>query len=228
MAVFHKAASQYLPDPEDPANAESFNWSHNGGPDDPPVGALVFVYSKTNIDLAYCVSYGGIELKKVGSITSINNGTNLGTISAWFTGKCCPGGVQSIGVSRYVTGEVDDIMYASAVTFGANYFTDVVSLIGAESNSTLAQVLIDDLGKSPGPSLRYAAMLSAVDNNVAEGPDSTLLNTSSLDSAFCAMARETIAGEDIRPVGFLSTVLTNSVTLHLAVREIPRHILFYS
>lgn len=220
MAVAHSAASESHTGTTGSTNQASFNWTHTQT--GTPQGVVVFVHATTSTNLVSSVTYGSVTLTAVSGGSAVDTAGEFCRTDVFFAGSGLPAGNQTITVNRTNT---TNVMYATAatVTAGADTAIPTSTIVLLEGDGTLAQQNVNDT--SPGQnSVRYAGLISGLNNVAATGANSTLLQSIDFGTTYtCLLVRETTAGQGSRPVGFSSGTTDDRAAVHLAVRElVPR------
>ena len=214
MAVGFDAVSQSHTGAAGSISQASFTWNHAGAS---PRGVLIFTFTtNVNAQPVTTITYGGVNIPAVANGQAADTTTEPGVCKAWFLGSGVPTGTQAVVVNR--TNNTNEV-FAVCITITADSDTDYTGILLSTNNQTLAQKNIND--GSPGTdSMRFAglhsgALTPAVGNNTT---GLVLFNPSSSTTSIM-VARETVAGQGSRPIGWTYAGSDDVGAVYLAVIE---------
>lgn len=227
MAVAFDASTESHTGTTGSTSEASFSWTHT--PVGTPAGVLVFTFVNANADNATSVTYGGVGMTAVSGGRAVDTAGEPGDCKAWFLGSGIPTGNQTVQVNRTNNASV---MYAVAITVTAGANTETNGVVLVQGDGTCAQQSVTD-GSTGVDSMRFAGINSGLSsvasltppaspgpNVLANGANSTLLQSIVIGTRCCAVVRETTAGQGSRSVGFASVTSDDRAAVHLAVREV--------
>lgn len=211
MAVAHDNVSESAEN----SGALSYTWDHT--PVGAPKGVLVFTFCPQQNNRVSNVTYGGEALAAVVGGTALDTAGEKGACTAWFLGTGIPAGVQAVVVTRT---SVVGSQYGVCVTVTAASDTEATGVVLLQEDGALSEQNVDD--GSPGTnSVRYVGAYSGIDSELDVGANTTYLigETLVIDTCVASVARETVAGQGSRPVGFAEAASDDRAAVHLAILE---------
>lgn len=218
MAVAFDTASESHGGTTGSTNEASFEWTHT--PVGTPKAVLVFIRCNDTPDPVTAVSYGGVALSKPPGTYAEDTAGEPGTMQAWFLGSGIPTGAQTVHVDR--TNNATNV-YGMAITSTALTDTEIYlpGIVIVQGDTALVEQNVDD--GSPGTnSMRYAGLSSGLGTANIAGANSQNCITIDFGATVACSAREKVAGQGSRPVGYdYSGTPDDTAFVGLAVREIP-------
>lgn len=185
---------------------------------------IVFVATHGTGDLITGVTWNGVAMSRL--FQAVDTDTEPGSVVAYFLDNVTNG---TITVSR-TNNAVVTVGYAASISAtGKTAVTETITRVSSTQNTNAntsttgtgasGEVAVDD-GTRPTNSMRFAASYTGAATPVAQGTNSTLLQ--SLDStAFgSSFVRETTAGVGSRSVGFATGTTDDWALVAVAVSEI--------
>lgn len=217
-AVAFDASSESHTGATGSASEASFTWNNT------PIGTLkgMLIYTcgaSAATNVVTSVTYGGTNVPAVTGGATADTAGEPGNLKAWFLGSVIPTGVQAVVVNRTNNA---DIYYASAIGVTADSDTAVheAGIVLLQENQNFGEQNVTD--GSPGSnSVRFAGAYTGQDTmtNFNVGANTTEDHWIDLGLNGCKMARETVAGQGSRPVGFSNASNEDLALVHLAIKE---------
>lgn len=195
----------------------SFSWAHT--PVGTSRGVLVFVISALSATgKAISVTYDGVSVPEIAAAKASTATAEAGTCQTFFLGS----GVPTTDPPTVVVNRTNDVTEVFAICATVDALTDTEvhepGIVLVEGITTVIQKSVDD--GSPGTdSLRFAAGFFGHTSPPGPGADSNQMHGIDMGAFGASGARELVAGQGSRSVGF-SSGSDDNAAVHLAVREV--------
>jgi hypothetical protein len=177
--------------------------------------AVVHVVTVAAAPLDTGVTIGGQAMALVAGAEASDTATEPGTVRSYFLDNIPQGAAVAVVVSRTNNATV---MYAVAQSLTAAGETEPFGVITQEENGALAEVAVDD--GSPGTnSMRVCACHSGLAGIPGAGANTSDNLGIDFGGNVAAAARETVAGQGSRSVGFSNGTSDDRAAVYFAVRE---------